>query len=92
MLEEEGEFKEGTSTKKRPLPYVDIIAAFADIFCLAEEGWAWAHAHFNAEFSANALETNAALAARKAQASISGQPDKACSRTLGPRKPKPKTG
>lgn len=92
VLEEEGEFKEGTSTKKRPLPYVDIIAAFADIFCLAEEGWAWAHAHFNAEFSANVLETNAALAASKAQAIISGQPDKACSRILCPRKLKPKTG
>lgn len=92
VLEEDGEFKEGNSTKKRPLPYIEITAPFADVFHPAEEGWAWAHAHFNAAFSDNVVETDAALAASKAQAVISGQPDTACSRILCPRKLKPKTG
>ena len=92
VLEEEGEFKEGTSTSKRPLPYIEITTALENVFYTAADGWAWAHAHFNAEFSANVVETDAALAARKAEALIASQPDRACSRLLCPRKLKEKTG
>lgn len=92
VVEEEGEFKEGASTKKRPLPYIEITTALENVFPPAADGWAWAHAHFNAEFSTNVVETDADLAARKAEALIASHPDRACSRLLCPRKLKEKTG
>ncbi|MEU6381487.1 hypothetical protein [Streptomyces sp. NPDC046909] len=92
VLEETGEFDEGTGTGQRPLPYIKITAPFGGIFQPADEGWAWAHVHANADFSANVVETDADLASRKAQALISSQPDRACSRLLCPRRLKPRTG
>lgn len=91
VLEEGTEFKEGTSVASRPLPYVEVTAPFASIFPDAAEGWAWAHAHFNAAFSDNVVEADAALAATKAQQIIASAGDTACSRILCPRKLKPKT-
>ena len=91
VLQEGTEFKEGASVAGRPLPFVEVTADFADVFPDAAEAWAWAHAHFNAEFSAAVIETDATLAASKAQQVIDTAPDTACSRLLCPRKLKPKT-
>ena len=92
VLQEETEFKEGTDVTGKPLPYIEITANFADVFPDPAEGWAWAHSHFNAELSANVVETDANKAAQAAQQIIDNAPDTACSRILCPRKLKPKTG
>lgn len=89
VFEEGGkEFQEGGNAAGKPLPYIDVTADFPD----ASEGWAWAHAHFNAELSAKVVETDAAKAAQAAQQVIANAPDTACSRLLCPRKLKPTTG
>lgn len=92
VLEEEKEFKEGGNVAGRPLSYIDVTANFVDVFSDASEGWAWAHAHFNAEFSPAVVETDSTKAAQAAQHVIDTAPDTACSRLLCPRKLKPKTG
>ncbi len=91
VLEEGTEFGEGGNVAGRPLSYVEVTADFADVFPDASEGWAWAHAHFNAEFSAEVVETDGTKAAQAAQHVIDTAPDTACSRLLCPRKLKPKT-
>lgn len=91
VLEEGTEFKEGANIAGRPLSYVEVTGAFGDVFPDASEGWAWAHAHFNAEFSETVVETDSTAAATAAQAVIDQAPDTACSRILCPRKLKPKT-
>lgn len=91
VLEEGEEFKEGGNVAGKPLPYVEVTADFDDVFPPATEGWAWAHAHFNAEFSSAVMETNGTKAAQGAQQVIDNAPDTACSRLLCPRKLKPKT-
>jgi hypothetical protein len=60
---------------------------YAFVFPEASEGWAWAHAHFNSEFSAQVVESDATKAAQAAQQVIDRAPDAACSRILCPRKP-----
>lgn len=92
VLEEGKEIAEVQSVEKRPLSAVEVQADFSDVFPDSSETWAWAHAHFNADFSPNVLETDAALAGREAQQMIAQAPDRACSRLLCPRKLKPKTG
>jgi hypothetical protein len=92
VLEEEKEFKEGGNVAGKPLSYIDVTANFADVFPEASEGWAWAHGHFNAEFSPSVVETDSSKAAQAAQHVIDSAPDTACSRLLCPRKLKPKTG
>ncbi|MAU01155.1 MAG: hypothetical protein CL608_28765 [Anaerolineaceae bacterium] len=91
VLEEGVEFKEGADIAGRPLPFIEITADFADVLPDASEGWAWAHAHFNAEFSAAIVEEDSTIAAEKAQQVIDQEPDTANSRLLCPRKLKPKT-
>jgi len=92
VLEEQTEFEEGGDVAGKPLSYVNVRADFADVFPDASEAWAWAHAHFNAEFSSAVVETDATKAAQAAQHVIDTAPDTACSRLLCPRKLKPKTG
>ena len=92
VLEEEKEFEEGGNVAGKPLSYINVTADFAEVFPDASEAWAWAHAHFNSEFSAAVVETDAAKAAQAAQHIIDTAPDTACSRLLCPRKLKPKTG
>ena len=92
VLEEQTEFEEGGNVAGKPLSYVKVIADFTDVFPDASEAWAWAHAHFNAEFSTEVVETDAATASQAAQHVINTAPDTACSRLLCPRKLKPKTG
>ncbi|MDT5189746.1 MAG: hypothetical protein QOI28_1997 [Mycobacterium sp.] len=92
VLEEEVEFAEGRSVAGKPLSYIDVTADFSKVFPNAADAWAWAHAHFNAEFSANVVETDATKAAQAAQQVMSTAPDTACSRILCPRKLKPTTG
>jgi hypothetical protein len=91
VLEEGVEFKEGVNIAGRPLSFIEVTADFADVFPDASEAWAWAHAHFNAEFSAAVVEEDPAIAAAGAQQVIDQAPDTACSRLLCPRKLKPKT-
>jgi hypothetical protein len=91
VFEEETEFKEGVAATERPLPFVEVTADFADVFPDSAEGWAWAHAHFNSELSAEVVETDAIRAAQAAQNIINTARDTACSRLLCPRKLKPKT-
>ncbi len=88
---ESGEFTEGAGIGNRPLPFIDVTANFADVFPQAVDAWAWAHAHFNSAFSSNVMETDSALASRKADEVIQTAPDTACSRLLCPRKLKPNT-
>ena len=92
VLEESGEFVDSTGTQQRPLPYVEVTAPLGDVFGPTDQGWAWAHVHANASFSANVVETDAGLVAGQAQSLITSQPDRACSRLLCPRKLKPLTG
>jgi len=92
VLEEQTEFEEGWNVAGKPLSYVKVIADFPDVFPDASEAWAWAHAHFNAEFSTEVVETDAATASQAAQQVIHTAPDTACSRLMCPRKLKPKTG
>lgn len=91
VLEEGEEFAEGKGIAGRPLPFIEVTTDFATAFPPAEEGWAWAHAHFNQPFSDAVVETNAILAATKAQDVIDRAPDTANSRLICPRKLKPKT-
>ena len=92
VLEEETEFKEAGNVAGKPLPFVQVTANFADVFPDPSEGWAWAHSHFNTEFSSLVVETDANKAGQTAQQVINSAPDTACSRILCPRKLKPKTG
>lgn len=89
VLEDGTEFAEGAALPGRPLPWITLKADPADVF--PAEGWAWAHAHFNAAFSDKVLEGDATLAATKASETIKATPDRACSRLLCARKLKPKT-
>lgn len=91
VLEDGVEFKEGVNIAGRPLSFFKVTGDFADVFPDASEGWAWAHAHFNAEFSAAVVEEDPVIAAEGAQQVIDQSPDTACSRLLCPRKLKPKT-
>ena len=92
VLEEQTEFEEGGNVSGRPLPYITVTADFTDVFADPAEAWAWAHAHFNAEFSPAVVEIDPAKAAQGAQHVIDTAPDTACSRLLCPRKLKPRTG
>src|SRR5439155_26260521 len=92
VLEELNEFEEGGNVAGKPLSYINVKADFADVFPDASEAWAWAHGHFNSEFSPDVVETDAIKAAQAAQRVIDAEPDTACSRMLCPRKLKPKTG
>ena len=92
VLEEQTEFEEGRGVAGRPLPYITVTADFTDVFADPSEAWAWAHAHFNAEFSSAVVEIDQAKAAEGAQRVIDTAPDTACSRLLCPRKLKPTTG
>jgi hypothetical protein len=86
------EFTEGGNVSGKPLSYIDVKAGFSTVFPDAADGWAWAHAHFNAEFSSAVVETDATKASQAAQHVIASAPDTACSRILCPRKLKPTTG
>ena len=96
VLEEPGgvtdEFADGGNVAGKPLSYIDVKADFATVFPNADDGWAWAHAHFNAALSAAVMETDPAKAGQAAQQVMSTAPDTACSRILCPRKLKPTTG
>ena len=91
VLEEGVEFEEGRNVAGKPLPYINVTAPFEAVFPDASEGWAWAHVHLNAALSSNVVETDANLAATKAQQVVDTAPDTACSRILCPRKLKQKT-
>ena len=71
VLEEGVEFKEGVSIAGRPLPFIEVTADFADVFPDASEAWAWAHAHFDAEFSTAGVEEDPTIAASGAASSSS---------------------
>ena len=87
---ENQEFEDGGDLAGRPLSYI-VVEDYAELFPLASEGWAWAHAHFNSEFSTSVVETDATRASQAAHKVIEDAPDSGCSRLLCPRKLKPKT-
>ncbi|MFO8001908.1 MAG: hypothetical protein R6U46_11735, partial [Marinilabilia sp.] len=45
----ENEFEEGKNMADRPLPHIDIKSPSAEIFPPADQLWAWAHVHVNAD-------------------------------------------
>jgi len=92
VLEEGTEFSEAAAIGRRPLPFVEVTADFADVFPDAAESWAWAHVHFNGEFSEAIVDTDGARVSGAAANMIENDPDKANARILCPRKLKPKTG
>lgn len=49
LVLKENEFEEGKNMADRPLPYIDIKSPAAEIFPPADQLWAWAHVHVNAD-------------------------------------------
>ncbi|TCO42567.1 hypothetical protein EV646_113189 [Kribbella antiqua] len=83
----EGEFTEGTDTRSKPLPYVDVPDL--SVFPKAEELWAWAHVHVNRSLADNDGEfrsTDMGKVIPKLVATLAENPDLAYSRLLCPRK------
>jgi len=99
VLEEGLEFKEGTNTGDRPLPFI-TVENFA-LFPAAAQLWAWAHVHVNGSMVDNALRLpawDAAPAANAAQPAVTRleqtldqNADLAYSRIICPRKLKDNT-
>jgi hypothetical protein len=83
----EGEFEEGRSAGRNPLPHVEV--ADLGLFPPAEQLWAWCHVHVNRSLAASAGEfvsndMNAVLPGL--QAVLNQNPDLAYSRLICPRK------
>jgi hypothetical protein len=92
VLEEATEFKEGGNIAGKPLPFIDVTTAIADVMPPADELWAWAHVHFNEALSAtDVVATDAAAVSAAAESALAANPDNAYSRILCPRKLAPNT-
>lgn len=91
VLEESTEFRDVSAVQGRPLPSIEVTADFAAVLPIADEAWAWAHAHFNGELSPSIVDEDAARVAGAAQRVMDTARDTACARILCPRKLKPKT-
>ena len=90
---EEDEFGDGQNLKDKLLPYIDVDSA-ADKFPPAEQLWAWAHVHVNADMAASEDQissTNMSAVLPKLDNALRGNADVAYSRLLCPRKLKPNT-
>ncbi|MEJ1961105.1 MAG: hypothetical protein WDO56_05955 [Gammaproteobacteria bacterium] len=88
---EEGEFKDGANVKDKPLPYIQVDSA-ATKFPPAEQLWAWAHVHVNADMAASDMEAisiNMGSVLPKLASNLKSNADVAYSRLLCPRKLKP---
>jgi hypothetical protein len=83
----DGEFSEGVSPGKRPLPFITVPDA--SVFPPADDLWAWAHVHFNQSLSGdpNVLVTpNMNLVLPRVLAAVQANPDVAYSRIMCPRR------
>lgn len=86
----EGEFEQGKNLADRPLPYFTLKGVNAvDIFPKADQLWAWAHVHVNADvvnatIKQGEADMEAVLDALQSQ--IAADPDIAYSRIVCPRK------
>lgn len=90
---EEDEFADGQNLKDKLLPYIDVDSA-ADKFPPAEQLWAWAHVHVNADMAPTEDQissTNMSAVLPKLDNALKGNADIAYSRLLCPRKLKPNT-
>ena len=90
---EEGEFEDGRNLKDKLLPYIDVDSA-NDKFPPADQLWAWAHVHVNADMAAaedQITSTNMSAVLPKLDNALKGNADVAYSRLLCPRKLKPNT-
>jgi hypothetical protein len=88
---EEGEFEEGQNLQGRLLPFIEVDSADAK-FPPADQLWAWAHVHVNADMAANDEQissTNMAAVLPRLDAALKGNADVAYSRLLCPRRLKP---
>lgn len=95
---EEGEFAEGPHVVGQPLPTFKLSGpASLDFFPKIDQLWAWAHVHFNGDLTASAdkilVDDAGAVdtALDKLQGELNGNPDRAYSRLICPRKLKPST-
>ena len=90
---EEGEFTDGQNLKDKLLPYIQVDSAAAK-FPPADQLWAWAHVHVNADMASSETEitsTNMGALLPKLDNALKGNADVAYSRLLCPRKLKPNT-
>jgi hypothetical protein len=90
---EEGEFTDGQDLTNKLLPYLDVDSA-ADKFPPADQLWAWAHVHVNADMAASETEitsTNMSTVLPKLDNALKGDADIAYARLLCPRRLKPNT-
>ena len=90
---EEGEFEDGTNLQDKLLPFIQVDAA-ATKFPPADQLWAWAHVHVNADMAASDEQissTNMGAVLPKLDAALKGNADVAYSRLLCPRRLKPNT-
>jgi hypothetical protein len=81
------EFTEGTDSRNRPLPYVDLVDL--SVLPRADELWAWAHVHVNQSLTADDDEfrsTDMGAVIPKLQTVLNSNPDHAYSRIVCPRK------
>jgi hypothetical protein len=88
---EEGEFKDGTNIKNKPLAFIQVDNA-DDKFPPPDQLWAWVHVHVNSDLGANDAEivsTNMDAVLPKLDAALKSNADLAYSRLLCPRKLKP---
>lgn len=88
----EGEFKDGSNLKDKPLPYVEVPDL--SVFPPADELWAWAHVHVNRSLAASDTEflsKDMAAVIPKFTATLKENPDLAYSRIMCPRKLAPNT-
>src|SRR5262245_45888214 len=90
---EEGEFEDGQNLKDKLLPFIEVDSA-AEKFPPADQLWAWAHVHVNADMAAaedQITTTNMSSVLPKLDNALKGNADVAYSRLLCPRKLKPNT-
>ena len=88
---EEGEFKDGTNIKDKPLPFIQVDNA-EEKFPPPAQLWAWVHVHVNRDLGASDAEivsTNMDAVLPKLDAALKSNADLAYSRLLCPRKLKP---
>ena len=88
---EEGEFKDGTNIKDKPLAFIQVDNA-EEKFPPPAQLWAWVHVHVNRDLGASDAEivsTNMDAVLPKLDAALKSNADLAYSRLLCPRKLKP---
>ncbi len=89
------EFTNATSAPGQPLPAITLTAAVGDVFPPADQLWAWAHVHANADLIDDdgvVRSTDGAQAASRLEGELAKNADHAYSRVLCPRRLDPNIG